>query len=56
MDWGVHLPHLGRAVGRGALMNFARELDALGVHSGWVSDHICWPAKIASKYPYTSAH
>ncbi len=54
MDWGVHLPHLGRAVGRGALMNFARELDALGVHSGWVSDHICWPAKIASKYPYTA--
>ncbi len=54
MDWGVHLPHLGRNVGREPLMQFAREIDRLGVHSGWVSDHICWPAEIESKYPYTA--
>lgn len=53
MDWGVHLPQLGREVGRDALIAFAQELDRLGVHSGWVSDHVCWPAEIESKYPYT---
>lgn len=53
MDWGVHLPHLGRSVGRESLMEFAREIESLGVHSGWVSDHVCWPAEIKSKYPYS---
>ena len=31
----------------------ARSADELGMHSGWVSDHIAWPAHIESKYPYT---
>ncbi len=53
MQWGVHLPHLGRTVGRQALMGFAQEAERLGCHSGWVSDHVCWPADIVSKYPYT---
>lgn len=53
MDWGVHLPHLGRQVDRSSLMSFAKTLEALGVHSAWVSDHLCWPAEISSKYPYT---
>ena len=54
MDWGVHLPHLGRDVSRSSLMNFAQRADELGVHSGWVSDHVCWPARFDSKYPYSS--
>lgn len=53
MDWGVHLPHLGRDVGRTSLIRFAQTLEQWGVHSAWVSDHICWPAAIASKYPYS---
>ena len=53
MDWGVHLPHLGRNVGRESLMGFAQEVDRLGFHSGWTSDHVCWPADVSSKYPYT---
>lgn len=53
MDWGVHLPHLGRAVTREGLMTFAQEIERLGFHSGWVSDHVCWPAEVASKYPYS---
>ena len=53
MDWGVHLPHLGRNVSRDSLIDFAREVDQLGFHSGWTSDHVCWPADVASKYPYT---
>ena len=54
MDWGVHLPHLGRNVGRESLLEFAQEVDRLGFHSGWTSDHVCWPADIASKYPYSA--
>lgn len=53
MKWGVHLPQLGHGVGREALLNFSRRIDELGVHSGWVSDHVCWPADIESKYPYS---
>ena len=53
MEWGVHLPHLGRTVDRKTLVGFAQEAERLGCHSGWVSDHVCWPAEIASKYPYT---
>lgn len=53
MEWGVHLPQLGHGVGREALLNFSRRIDELGVHSGWVSDHVCWPADIEPKYPYS---
>ncbi|MEM7101370.1 MAG: TIGR03619 family F420-dependent LLM class oxidoreductase [Pseudomonadota bacterium] len=53
IDWGVHLPHLGRQVDTTTLVNFAQTIEALGCHSGWVSDHVCWPAQIESKYPYT---
>lgn len=53
IDWGVHLPHLGRSVSRESLIQFAQTVEAAGVHSGWVSDHVCWPSEIESKYPYT---
>ncbi|MDH4145736.1 MAG: TIGR03619 family F420-dependent LLM class oxidoreductase [Acidimicrobiia bacterium] len=53
MDIGIHLPHLGRQATRDGLMRMARRADELGVHSGWVSDHIAWPRSVASKYPYT---
>lgn len=53
LQWGVHLPHLGRQVDADTLTDFARRIEALGCHSGWVSDHICWPSEIASRYPYT---
>jgi probable F420-dependent oxidoreductase len=53
MDWGIHLPHLGRQASRQAVLDFARHADDLGFHSGWVSDHIAWPKEIHSRYPYT---
>ncbi len=53
MDWGIHLPHLGRQASRRALIDFAQHAEALGFHSGWVSDHIAWPRAIGSKYPYS---
>jgi probable F420-dependent oxidoreductase len=53
MQIGVHAPHLGRQLDGATLRAFARECEALGVHSLWVSDHICWPLEVHSKYPYT---
>ena len=53
MDIGVRLPQLGRGATRSVLKEFCAEAELLGVHSGWVSDHIAWPTDISSKYPYT---
>ena len=53
MEWGIHLPHIGRQASREAVLRMARSADELGMHSGWVSDHIAWPAHIESHYPYT---
>jgi probable F420-dependent oxidoreductase len=53
MDWGIHLPHLGRQATRRNLIEFAQQAEALGFHSGWVSDHIAWPSHLESKYPYS---
>jgi probable F420-dependent oxidoreductase len=53
MEFGIHLPHLGRTTGREPLVDFARSVEAAGYASGWVSDHVCWPAEIASRYPYS---
>jgi probable F420-dependent oxidoreductase len=54
LEFGVHLPHLGRQVSRDSLITFAQGAEAAGYASGWVSDHVAWPAKIDSKYPYTA--
>jgi len=53
MQYGVHLPHLGRNVDRESLTEFAQAIEKAGFASGWVSDHVCWPADIQSAYPYT---
>jgi len=53
MQIGVHAPHLGRQLDPNTLRSFAQECETHGVHSLWVSDHVCWPADINSKYPYT---
>ena len=53
MQYGVHLPQLGRTADRKTLIEWAEEADRLGLHSGWVSDHVAWPREIESKYPYT---
>lgn len=53
MDWGIHLPHLGRQATRDSLAAFAQRAEELGFHSGWVSDHIAWPSAIDSSYPYS---
>ncbi|MFV0257308.1 MAG: LLM class F420-dependent oxidoreductase [Acidimicrobiales bacterium] len=53
MDYGVHLPHIGRSADRQNLITWATEADRLGLHSAWVSDHVAWPRTVTSEYPYT---
>ncbi|MGH1489233.1 MAG: LLM class F420-dependent oxidoreductase [Acidimicrobiales bacterium] len=53
MNFGVHLPQLGRGANRANLIEWAEEADRLGMHSGWVSDHVAWPKDIESSYPYS---
>ncbi len=53
IDIGVHLPQLGRGASATVLTEFCAEAERLGVHSGWVSDHIAWPAAIEPNYPYS---
>ena len=55
MRFGVHLPHLGRQADRANLTVFARRSEELGFDSVWASDHIAWPASIASRYPYNAS-
>ncbi len=54
MQFGVHLPHLGQQADGPTLARFARHAEELGYHSGWVSDHVAWPASFESRYPYSA--
>src|SRR5947209_7399485 len=53
MEFGVHLPHLGRQATRETVRDFSRKVDELGFDSVWASDHIAWPADVHSRYPYS---
>lgn len=44
---------MGDPVDRASVADFAREVERMGFHSGWTSDHVCWPERIASAYPYS---
>jgi probable F420-dependent oxidoreductase len=54
MQIGVHAPQLGRQLDAATLRAFAGACEEAGVHSVWVSDHVCWPLEIQSRYPYTA--
>jgi probable F420-dependent oxidoreductase len=53
VQFGVQLPQMGRPFDRDTVMSFATRIEQLGFASGWTSDHVCWPATIESRYPYT---
>jgi probable F420-dependent oxidoreductase len=53
MEFGLHLPHIGRSATREHVLTFARVAEEVGMHSGWVSDHVAWPREVTSTYPYT---
>jgi probable F420-dependent oxidoreductase len=51
MDIGCHLPTQGPVATREALLTFAREAEARGVASLWVSDHVVFPRALSPGYP-----
>ena len=51
---GVKLPHTGAAVANGSIPMRARELEAVGFDSLWVSDHVVLPSVMASHYPFSA--
>ena len=53
MEWGVQLPQMGEPCHRDAVRRFAQSLESFGFDSAWTSDHVCWPAELESRYPYT---
>ena len=54
MRIGVKLPHTGPTVGPASVPRLARELEAAGFDSLWVSDHVVQPEVITSPYPFAA--
>ena len=53
MRYGFYLPTRGRSAAPEALQSLVARAEALGFHSVVISDHVVFPVRIASKYPYT---
>jgi probable F420-dependent oxidoreductase len=49
MQFGIHLPHIGRKAGPAAIRRAAEQAEALGFADVWVSEHIIVPKDAA--YP-----
>lgn len=54
MDIGAKLPNTGAAAVSGSVPQRARDLEAAGFDSLWVSDHVVLPTEIASWYPFAA--
>ncbi len=53
MRYGFYLPTRGQAAAPEALQTLVQRAETLGFHAVVFGDHIVFPAKIRSKYPYT---
>jgi probable F420-dependent oxidoreductase len=51
--YGFYLPTRGRTATPEALESLVQRGEALGFHSAVIADHIAFPTRIASRYPYT---
>jgi probable F420-dependent oxidoreductase len=54
MRYGFYLPTRGHTAEPDALETLVSRGEALGFSSTMIADHIVFPVKIASKYPYTA--
>ncbi|MGI8335756.1 TIGR03619 family F420-dependent LLM class oxidoreductase [Actinomadura scrupuli] len=54
MRIGVKLPHTGAGAPASSLARRARDLEAAGFDSLWVSDHVVLPEVIESHYPFAA--
>lgn len=52
MRIGVQLPQYGPSATRDSVLQVARLAEAAGFDSVWVSDHIVYPLKSKTRYPY----
>jgi probable F420-dependent oxidoreductase len=52
MRFGVALPNYGPLAAPGTLARLARDAEALGFDSVWLSDHLVAPVGVSSVYPY----
>ena len=53
MRYGFYLPTRGPTATRDGILALAREGERLGLHSAMIADHIVFPVKSESAYPYT---
>ncbi len=53
MQYGFYLPTRGPTSGPDDLVTLAKRGEELGFHSVMIADHIIFPTRIESKYPYT---
>jgi probable F420-dependent oxidoreductase len=53
MRYGFYLPTRGRSAAPEELKLLVERAEALGFHSVVIGDHVVFPVRIASKYPYT---
>jgi probable F420-dependent oxidoreductase len=53
MRYGFYLPTRGRSATPEALRTLVTRGEALGFHSVVIADHVVFPVRIESKYPYT---
>lgn len=54
MQYGLHIPHFGKLATPEFMGSTARQAEALGFDSVWLSDHVFVPVEITSEYPYRS--
>ena len=55
MRFGMHLPQWGSIATRDGVLGIARVAEEVGFHSVWVGDHVAWPARWESSYPFAAA-
>jgi probable F420-dependent oxidoreductase len=53
MRYGFYLPTRGRSATPETIQSLVQRGEALGFHSVVIADHVVFPVRIASKYPYT---
>jgi len=51
MQVGIALPHFGPAASPKAILDVARQAEALRFDSVWALDRLLWPLRATSKYP-----
>lgn len=54
MKFGIHLPQWGPDATRDGVLLVARTAEATGLDSVWVADHLVFPTRSESTYPYRS--